>query len=554
MGKETDFQVKLPVLFATACAAKIACLITSFILGELLFSGFIVPITIMLAYVVIGGKYKTSDVSDEKFADSCYYLGFIFTIASIIVCLIDLPNIQNDMITIATRFGVAMISTIVGLTVRVILVSFRPNMEDALRNHEQSAVDASRRLTDEYARAFHALVHFRGEVIEATTESVKVVRESFDEMAKESAARMDAHAKELSEQMGTHFKELSERINYAFIENIRELKKSSMSLNLVVDKYAKETSGSLMRLDQNMGEFTKTVISRLEAVSFPDDLFSQKLNKPIDELTNSAGDVGQVMRVVTRDINGAAKAVEKSISKINEQSEAMSSSIELVRSIAEEQTRLVELIRTSHELAQKQSAHHDAGIERLSGQQQTVNERLDQQITNLNVMSKSASQMTEAVTSLVSQITQGQHVTATLLNTVEKSHVDQQALLNGLKVTLEALPMLVHDSRAQSETVGAQIREALQSNTTSTHIMKQALEHNEQSISRALEMVSSAGDHTQLLASKLDDVIQTTQALHGRLDIATSEQSRTAPSEAQGVQDAISVPATCAGMPMGVNS
>lgn len=549
MGKETDFQVKLPVLFATACVAKIACLITSFFLGELLFSGFIVPITIMIAYVVIGGKYKTSDVSDEKFADSCYYLGFIFTIASIIVCLIDLPNIQNDMITIATRFGVAMISTIVGLTVRVVLVSFRPNMEDALRNHEQSAVDASRRLTDEYARAFHALVHFRGEVIEATTESVKAVRESFDEMAKESAARMDTHAKELSEQMGNHFKELSERINYAFIENIRELKKTSMSLGLVVDKYARETSESLGRLDQNVGEFTKTLTFRLEAVAFPDDLFSQKLNRPIDELNNSADDVGQVMRVVTRDINSAAKSVERSIAKINEQSEAMSSSVELVRSVAEEQTRLVELISTSHELAQKQSAHHDVAIASLSGQQQKVNDRLDHQITNLNVMSKSASQMTEAVTSLVEQITQGQQTTDTLLKTVESSHGDQQALLNDLKVMLESLPMLVNDSRTQSETLGAQIREALQSNATSTHIMKEALEQNEQSISSALEMVSVVGDRSQLVVNKLDEVIQGTQALHGRLDNRIQEKDRAAVE-----QEVMSTPATCEGMPVGVTS
>ncbi len=535
MSKEADFQIKLPVLFATACVTKIVCLVASYLFNELLITGFIAPITIMLAYVVIGGKYKTSDVSDEKFADSCYYLGFIFTVASIIVCLIDLPNIKNDMITIATRFGVAMISTIVGLTVRVILVSFRPNMEDALRNHEQSAVDASRRLTDEYARAFQALLHFRGEVLTATTESVKSVRESFDEMAKESATRMDVHAKELSEQMAIHFKELSERINYAFIENIRELKKSSMSLNLVVEKYARETGESLVRFDTSIGDFTKSVNARLEAVAFPDDLFAQKLNAPLNELNNSADDVGQAMRIVTRDINGAAKAVEKSISKINEQSEAMHSSMELVRSIAEEQTRLVGLISASHEMALKQSSQSDAAITRLSAQQQTVNERLGQQITNLNVMAKSANQMSESVSALVTQISQGQQATSKLLSTAEKTHDDQQTLLNSLKATLESLPTWVNDSRAQSETLGAQIREALQSNTTSAHIMKAALEQNEQSFVGALEKVVCSTDSSNRLASKLDEVIRSTlvqQGLHNGPTLAATAESGTSSPEA----------------------
>tara|TARA_R100000789_G_C3018277_1_gene152923 strand:- start:1776 stop:2849 length:1074 start_codon:yes stop_codon:yes gene_type:complete len=326
---------------------------------------------------------------------------------------------------------------------------------------------------------------------------------------------MDAHAKELSEQTAVHFKELSERINYSFIENIRELKKSSMSLNLVVEKYARETGESLVRLDTSVGDFTKSVNARLEAVAFPDDLFAQKLNGPLNELNNSAGDVGQVMRIVTRDINGAAKAVEKSISKINEQSEAMNSSMELVRSIAEEQTRLVGLISASHELALKQSAHNDAAITRLSAQQQTVNERLDQQITNLNVMAKSANQMSDSVSALVTQVSQGQQVTSKLLSTAEKTHDDQQTLLNGLRVTLELLPTWVNDSRAQSETLSAQIREALQSNTTSAHIMKEAIEHNEQSFARALEKVVSSTDSSNRLASKLDEAIRSTLVQQG---------------------------------------
>lgn len=507
----TPLRIKLPALFTVACATKILCLVASYMLGELLITGFILPMTVMLTYVVIGGKYRTSDVSDEKFADSCYYLGFIFTIASIIVSLIDLPNIQNDMLTIATRFGVAMISTIVGLTVRVVLVSFRPNIEDALRNNERSTIDAARRLTDEYVRASHALMNFRGEVMAATTEAVKTVRDSFEDVAKDNAERMKAH-----------FEDLSERSNAAFLENAREIKKSSMSLNLVVDKYARVTGESLEKLDQNVDHFTQSLLTRLEGVAFPDDLFSQKLAGPIVELNGSAEQVNAGIRAVTKDVNGAAKAVERSITKINLQSESLSAVLEMATGISQEQARLIELVRASHDLALKQSQHHDQSIAKLSQQQQSVNERLDTQITNLNVMSKSANSMTESVSKLVEQITQGQQATISISQSVERSHTDQQPLINALRVTMEALPALVNNSRTQSEALAAQIHEALQSNVSMTQQMMEALERNQKSVREALERVNTAGLSAELLNSKVDNPYASTQYINTKLDLVAT--------------------------------
>jgi hypothetical protein len=503
---DTKFQLRMPVLFAAACLLKLGLLVASYLTGELWITGAALPMLVMVAYVLIGLNYRSSDVSDEKFADSCYYLGFIFTIASIIASLIDLPNIQNDMLTIATRFGVAMFSTILGLGVRVWLVSFRANLEDALRNNEQSAVEASRRLTDEYARAFHALVHFRGEVMMATTEAVKTVRDSFEEVAKENGERMKLHFEELSEHNKRHFEELAGRINYAFIENIRELKSSSMGLQRVVEKYAKETDQTLAQLNQNMGTFTGNLMSRLESVSFPDDLFSQKLAGPIDDLNGSAGEASAGLRAVARDVNAAAKSVERSVGKINAQSESISVVLDSVATIAQDQARLAELVKNSHDLALKQSQYHDLSMTKLAQQQQSVSERLDNQITNLNVMSKSASSMTEAVGTLVEKIGAGQLATENMSQLVERSHNDQQALIGALKVTMESLPLLIKETRAQSDTL-VQEMNRLREDSMSTHTrMHEAFEREQGSLTKSLDAFlareSRAEAHSRYLAGQ----------------------------------------------------
>lgn len=65
-----------------------------------------------MAYVLLGLKRRDHDVTDEKFADTCYYLGFIFTITSIIFSLFDLPSIGTKLQEIAVRFGAAMVSDV----------------------------------------------------------------------------------------------------------------------------------------------------------------------------------------------------------------------------------------------------------------------------------------------------------------------------------------------------------------------------------------------------------------------------------------------------------
>ncbi|MCQ4260976.1 MULTISPECIES: hypothetical protein [Pseudomonadaceae] len=525
-------QIKLPALFAVACAAKILCLIISFVIGDLWITGVLLPITVMVAYLVIGGKYRTSDVSDEKFADSCYYLGFIFTVASIIASLIDLPNIQGDMLTIAARFGAAMITTIVGLTVRVVLVSFRPNMDDALRNNEQSAIDASRRLTDEYSRALMALVHFRGEVLEATTEAVKSVRDSFEEIAKHNAAQMDAHYVELSERNKAHFEDLSNRINYAFIENVREIKKSSMSLGLVVEKYARETGASLGKLNQNVEDFTNNVVAKLDSVAFPDDLFSQKLAGPIDELRGSTEQVTAGVRAVTKDVNSAAKSVERSVSKINTQSESISTVLESAALIAQEQSRMVELASSTHAMTLAQAEHHNQALERLAQQQDRVNERLDAQITSLNVMSKSAKDMSGSVATLVEQISQGQQATVNLSQTVERSHADQQSLINAIKVTMESLPMLVKESRTLSEALVGEMR----------FFQDESIKNQEQ-ITAALERFEAASSKALTTPRIVDGRVSTSVAAPTAHDAAQHENLLERVDAAIGAIKAVSSPA-----------
>ena len=81
-----------------------------------------VMIAVMAFYIFFIYKNKNLSISKEQKADSCYYLGFILTLIAMINTLItlDVENIGSIFNTVVRDFGLALVTTIVGLVARII--------------------------------------------------------------------------------------------------------------------------------------------------------------------------------------------------------------------------------------------------------------------------------------------------------------------------------------------------------------------------------------------------------------------------------------------------
>ena len=89
-------------------------------------------VILMCTYFYIGKEknevYK--EISLEQFADSNYYLGFIFTLSSLSISLINIStNDANTMEILIIQFGIALITTLLGLIFRIFLINFSPSEE-----------------------------------------------------------------------------------------------------------------------------------------------------------------------------------------------------------------------------------------------------------------------------------------------------------------------------------------------------------------------------------------------------------------------------------------
>ena len=87
---------------------------------------FSIPLFFMLLYVVVGWLFVRKKPQNQLFAyaNSCYYLGFLFTVASIIIALTCIRDENFYVSEVAIRFAAAMLTTFIGMAVRLVIVTF----------------------------------------------------------------------------------------------------------------------------------------------------------------------------------------------------------------------------------------------------------------------------------------------------------------------------------------------------------------------------------------------------------------------------------------------
>lgn len=345
-------------LFGTALFLKIVLAGLGYALDVPLWLGFVAPLVVMVAYMFVGYRTRGSDVSEEKFADSCYYLGFIFTIASIVVCLLDVPKMSlgNGLQDIALRFGAAMVSTVLGMAVRVYLVSFRKDADDALQDVEQALLDTTRMFTAQLQENLKSLQSFEQQVVSASKSSVASVQ-----------VQVEALSRNFSETLSQFYAKLNEENRAAFREMADEVKAASARLAAAVDGYSQGMQSHLGNIEGKVTQFADAVTARLAATEFPDDYFAKRLKEPLDALVLETNNVGHSARAVNDEVKEAAVALRGTIGSLNAK---LKSSVAVMDGVVQMSERHAALLVATQKQAQTYSGFLDrlADIERtLSG-------------------------------------------------------------------------------------------------------------------------------------------------------------------------------------------
>jgi hypothetical protein len=285
---------------------------------------------VMMIYIIVGVRREKREISDEKFADTCYYLGFIFTITSIIFSLFDLPQISTRMTAIAVRFGAAMVSTVLGLGVRVYLVSFQRDIGDAVRSAEEELIEAFARLRERAATTFEKLTEFETKVDAAASASIAKVQAGVEQLTQS-----------YGESLTSFFSALTESNHKAFQASLGEVRQSSLNLAKSVEVYSGAMQGNLQSLEGKVTQFAEVVTRRLAQTTFPDDYFAERLAKPLEALGHSTlGIASQVDRAAVN-VDQATNSLRAGLATLQARAGDVEGALDRVVTLANSQNALL---------------------------------------------------------------------------------------------------------------------------------------------------------------------------------------------------------------------
>lgn len=279
-------QIPISKVFFITITLKISSSIVGLLIKDPWIFGLTIPLTLMVAYIIIGVKRHSDDISDEKFGDSCYYLGFLFTISSIILILFELSKAGLDFEKISIRFGAAMVSTLLGMGARIYIVNFKKDIQEVTRTIEDSLIDA--------AIAFR--VH-----LEILVEKINHFQEQVYKYSNEVETQINITKEEYSKNLSDIFLKINEG-------NAKNTEQFAAVMKTVTDSII-ETANKFE--DQLTGS-AKTLNSKIQEMNMPGDYFVKILQEPVADLKDE-------INSITADISNLSETLKKGSGSIGDE-------------------------------------------------------------------------------------------------------------------------------------------------------------------------------------------------------------------------------------------
>jgi hypothetical protein len=184
------------------------------------------PVLILIIYSSLGIFEEKDETLIEQYADSIYFLGFLFTLVALIVSLLALSEDNYSLEGVGSRFGIALTTTIIGLFLRIFLTNFRSSFSSKKAIVEDQLAQTIK------LYSYEVLSHAR--TLRSTTEAYKnsmdhattSMQKTFEELNVELRSVATQGVAKINKSIEISFEE-----NQRFSDILRELNETTKKLN-----------------------------------------------------------------------------------------------------------------------------------------------------------------------------------------------------------------------------------------------------------------------------------------------------------------------------------
>ena len=215
--------------------------VRTFSSGDLIFQ-MVVPGLVVILYSILIFQKGKNVLSQDQLGDSVYYLGFILTLWALILALYDLSS-DPKAEDIISKFAIALVTTVVGIFVRVFMSQFAPAQEDINEMSEKMLSDTALNLKTQLDVTITTFTGLINELSRKTSETLE-----------KNSLELSTFLKENSEEFSKSSKKIINNLNSAsdsLIEKSSSLDNTLESLNNTTESFNENLNILNSALTQN---------------------------------------------------------------------------------------------------------------------------------------------------------------------------------------------------------------------------------------------------------------------------------------------------------------
>ena len=272
----------------------------------------------MLFYVVAVSFLGRLQIEPEAIGDNCYYLGFLLTLSSLSATLYQLARSDEQaelMRSIISGFGIALISTILGILLRVIFIQLRPDIVSRDRETRIELQQAARELRLELATSVATIKQFSIEATQLASEQGARISQATESVFDLQRGRLQTDAESFSnmlrgtlERAGTQsVRTIANTVATAASGTEDSIRESLERISHAVDDFA---AAQAMRVSAREAEVTRAAEIGHAAL--------RRAAEVADEIEAAGARLSEVIGGVGAVLEQSANGIEASIVRIRD--------------------------------------------------------------------------------------------------------------------------------------------------------------------------------------------------------------------------------------------
>jgi hypothetical protein len=342
----------------------------------------------MLLYAALISRYGSGRLRSDQAGDNCYYLGLIYTLASLAYAIVTFDP-ANTATTIVQGFGIALATTIVGLVLRVVFNQGRPDLEEVESTARRDLVDAVARLKTELSQAVMGMNDFSRQIrqsISETRESATSDITNFAETAVVGLREVMDAAKGALQNEASDFAARAKRHGAAVDKLISTLEAHGENLDRLAAAHEQvaATLGNIAQAGSEAKEATRELAEQAEAASSVLAAVresSESVRQSSDALNRAASDVQASVTNLGEEVSAQVQLLREAPgTAVAEASEALTRASAAVReelesltttqrsasaSISDQAAAAIEVVRRHNEAMEAELARSREMVERV---------------------------------------------------------------------------------------------------------------------------------------------------------------------------------------------